>query len=167
MKVFLIGLPGSGKTTIGAALAARLSMEFVDLDKEIETQEGRTIPEIFSVKGEDYFRRVESELLQKWARLERSFVMSTGGGAPCFHDGISVINSHGVSVFLDEQIEVIVARLENNQQRPLLQSANAEDMRGKLTRLREERLRFYEQAVITVTSPTVSKVMEKLVMSNE
>ncbi|MGC3947466.1 MAG: shikimate kinase [Chryseolinea sp.] len=167
MKVFLIGLPGSGKSTIGASLAARLDMEFVDLDKEIESQEGMIIPEIFSAKGEDYFRRVESEMLRQWAVLERSFVMSTGGGTPCFHNGIDVINDNGVSVFLDEQIEVIVARLGNNQQRPLLQSVNVEDMRGKLQRLREVRLPFYQQARITVPSPTVGTVLEKLGMKNQ
>lgn len=162
MKIFLIGLPGSGKSTIGAALAEQLAMEFVDLDKEIESREGMVIPEIFSKKGEDYFRQVESEILRQWASVERDFVMSTGGGTPCFHGGIGVINSHGVSVFLDEQIEVIVARLENNQHRPLLQSVNAEDMRGKLKRLREARLPFYKQAKTTVSSPTVDKVLTSI-----
>ncbi|MEJ1238950.1 shikimate kinase [Chryseolinea sp. T2] len=166
MKVFLIGLPGSGKSTIGAALAGRLAMEFVDLDKEIEAKEGMIIPEIFSSKGEDYFRRVESEMLRQWAILDRNFIMSTGGGTPCFYDGISVINNNGVSVFLDEQIEVIVARLENNQHRPLLQSANVEDMRSKLQRLRDARLPFYQQASIIVSSPTVGKVLEKLRIKN-
>ena len=166
MKVFLIGLPGSGKSTIGAALADRLVMDFVDLDKEIEAKEGMIIPEIFSKKGEDYFRQIESEMLRQWAVLERSFIMSTGGGTPCFHDGINVINSNGVSVFLDEEIDVIVARLENNQHRPLLQSANVEDMRTKLQRLRDARLSFYQQASIVVSSPTVGKVLEKLRIKN-
>src|SRR4029453_2479239 len=99
MKLFLIGLPGSGKTTIGAALANRLSMEFVDLDKEIETREGNSVPEIFAAHGEAHFRQVESTLLLEWATAQRSFVMATGGGTPCFFDGIDVINKHGLSIF--------------------------------------------------------------------
>ena len=78
MKIFLIGLPGSGKSTIGEALANRLNMEFVDLDKKIEAREGMVVPEIFAAQGEDYFRRVEAELLREWASTPGSFVMSTG-----------------------------------------------------------------------------------------
>lgn len=162
MKVFLIGLPGSGKSTIGAAVASHLALEFVDLDKEIETREGMPIPEIFSSKGEAYFRRVESELLLQWATLSRSFIMSTGGGTPCFHNGIQVINDHGLSIFLDEDIDVIISRLENNKQRPLLNSVDAEDMRSKLQRLREARISFYQLARVRLVSPTVEAVVEAI-----
>ena len=165
MKIFLIGLPGSGKSTIGKALANRLTMDFVDLDEEIELREGKIVPEIFAAQGEDYFRRVEAELLREWANAERSFVMSTGGGTPCFFDGIRLINQYGISLFLDEQVDVIVERLENNQHRPLLRSDNVEDMRAKLERLREARLSIYQQASITVSSPTVSKVLSSLSLS--
>jgi shikimate kinase len=163
MKVFLIGLPGSGKSTIGHALANRLNMAFVDLDHEIEAHEGTAVPEIFKARGEDYFRRLDSELLHDWATSEKTFVMSTGGGTPCFFDGIHVINQHGVSVFLDESVDVIVSRLAHNTHRPLLQSDNVDDMRIKLEKLREVRLSTYEQASITVHSPTTAKVEESLI----
>src|SRR6478735_10871469 len=120
MKLFLIGLPGSGKSTIGEALANRLKMEFVDLDKKIEAREGKIVPEIFAAHGEDYFRRIEAALLREWASAAGDFVMSTGGGTPCFFDGIKVINDNGLSIFLDEHVDVIIARLENNAHRPLL-----------------------------------------------
>jgi len=165
MKLFLIGLPGSGKSTIGKALANRLTMDFVDLDEQIELREGKIVPEIFATQGEDYFRRIEAELLREWVNAERSFVMSTGGGTPCFFDGITLINQYGISLFLDEQVDVIVGRLENNQERPLLRSDNAEDMRAKLRSLREARLSIYQQASITVSSPTVSKVLDSLSLS--
>ena len=167
MKIFLIGLPGSGKSTIGEALANRLNMEFIDLDKKIEEREGMIVPEIFAAQGEDYFRRVESELLREWASTPGSFVMSTGGGTPCFFDGINVINQSGVSIFLDEQVDVIVKRLENNVHRPLLKSSNADDMRTKLQHLREVRLGVYTQASITVASPTLGKVVESLAPKRE
>jgi shikimate kinase len=162
MKLFLIGLPGSGKSTIGEALAHRLNLEFVDLDKKIEAREGKIVPEIFATHGEDYFRRVEATLLREWASAAGDFVMSTGGGTPCFFDGINVINDSGLSIFLDEQVDVIVDRLGNDAHRPLLRSSDADDMRLKLRGLREARLSCYQQAAITVQSPTLGKVFEIL-----
>src|SRR5436189_5502924 len=94
MKIFLIGMPGAGKSTLGRPLAAALNLPFVDLDKEIEKHEQKSIPEVFELRGEDYFRKSESTLLKSWAESNRSFVLATGGGAPCFHDGIEVINKH-------------------------------------------------------------------------
>ena len=80
MKIFLIGLPGSGKSTLGKDLADALLVEFVDLDAEIEKQENKIVQDIFREKGEDYFRQAESALLKVWAASSKSFVMSTGGG---------------------------------------------------------------------------------------
>lgn len=162
MKVFLIGLPGSGKSTLGRALAGNLNMDFVDLDHVIEVRERAVIPEIFKFKGEDYFRRLESAVLREWAQMDKDFVMSTGGGTPCFYDGMALINASGVSVFLDESVDVIVSRLSANTHRPLLRSDNAEDMRAKLEKLRSERLPIYQQAAIVVESPTVTKVSEAI-----
>ena len=112
MKIYLIGLPGSGKTTLGKPLAAYLRYRFIDLDREIIQQENKTIPEIFSTSGEAYFREVESALLKKWASSPDPFVMGTGGGAPCFHNGIDIINSSGTSVFLNAPLHALVDRLK-------------------------------------------------------
>src|SRR5689334_5487844 len=101
MKIFLIGLPGSGKSTLGKDLADALLVDFVDLDVEIEKQENKIVQDIFREKGEDYFRQVESSVLKVWAASSKSFVMSTGGGAPCFYGGIDVINESGISIFLN------------------------------------------------------------------
>ncbi|MFN8889873.1 MAG: shikimate kinase, partial [Cyclobacteriaceae bacterium] len=92
MKIFLIGLPGSGKTTLGKQVASHLSIPFVDLDAAIEKAEQRTIPEIFKQSGENYFRKIESDLLKKWAESTTDFLMATGGGAPCFFDNVEVMN---------------------------------------------------------------------------
>lgn len=159
MKIYLIGMPGSGKTTIGEQLSRRMGMDFVDLDREIEMREGRAVHEIFSADGEDYFRRVESQLLHELSASPTSFIMSTGGGTPCFYNGIDVINQNGVSVFLDDSIDVLLTRLSNNKDRPLLKSASTGEMKERLETLRNSRLKHYSKAAITVESPTVSKVM--------
>ena len=99
MKIFLIGLPGSGKTTLGKQVASHLSIPFVDLDAAIEKAEQRTIPEIFKQSGENYFRKIESDLLKKWAESTTDFLMATGGGAPCFFDNVEVMNRAGITFF--------------------------------------------------------------------
>src|SRR5690242_5204760 len=111
MKIFLLGLPGSGKTTLGKRLATALQLPFVDLDKEIERTEGKQIKDIFAEKKEDYFRKLESAELKRWCAKPGDYVMATGGGAPCFFDNIDVINSSGKSIFIDVPASEIVRRM--------------------------------------------------------
>jgi len=160
MKVFLMGMPGSGKTTLGAELAAELMIPFVDLDTEIEKREACSVSEIFAKKGEDHFRIVEASLLREWAGSEQSFVMSTGGGAPCHHLGIDVINGSGISVFLNVPVQELVERLKDKNDRPLLK--NGEDLLGQLTAMRKVRLPFYQRAHITLQRPDLRELLEKL-----
>jgi shikimate kinase len=163
MKIYLIGMPGSGKTTLGEQLAEELLMPFVDLDAEIESREGRSITDIFAANGEEYFRRVESALLHEWAASQKSFVMATGGGAPCFHDGVNVMNNTGLSVFLDVNVPELLQRLKSKTDRPLLGNDLAEK-ETKLKNLRSARLDCYSRARITVTDPTTSKVLDAIRM---
>jgi shikimate kinase len=161
MKIYLIGMPGSGKSTLGTAVAAELHMTFIDLDKEIEKFEESTVPEIFLQKGEDHFRQIESKLLYTWAGSRENFVMATGGGAPCMLKGIDVINKSGLSIFLDVPIKELVNRLRTKNDRPLL----GNDLNEKekiLISLREARLGCYRQAKVTVTNPDLSKVLEAI-----
>jgi shikimate kinase len=111
MKIFLIGMPGSGKTTLGKRLAKEMLLPFVDLDKEIERREGKSVQQLFTENGEDYFRQVESKELIEWSASAKSFVMATGGGTPCFYEGIKVINQSGLSIFLDVPLTTLLSRL--------------------------------------------------------
>ncbi len=162
MKFFLIGMPGSGKTTLGKALAEHLAVPFVDLDTEIEKAEGKSISDIFSTAGHDHFRLIESRLLREWAAGTHAFVMATGGGAPCFHDGIDVINQSGLSVFLDCPVDVLLARVRKNQLRPLLRAADEEAARKKLETMRAERMVCYRKAQIVVEEPTLERVLSHI-----
>jgi len=148
MKIFLIGMPGSGKTTTGKLLAEKLKLPFVDLDMEIEKSEGQSINQIFEKRKENYFRDVESMMLNKFCSSQESFVMSTGGGAPCFHDNMAQMNNSGETIFLDVPAKEIANRLEktNLAERPLFSKLSQEQLKDKIEFLRSQRIGFYKQA---------------------
>lgn len=115
---------GSGKSHTGKRLAELLKFDFIDLDDEIESAAGKSISEIFASDGEKVFRRTERDVLRATAGRNRT-VIATGGGAPCFHDGINWMNAHGTSVFLDPPLSVLITRLTaGRDHRPLIQAAS-------------------------------------------
>ncbi len=162
MKIFLIGMPGSGKSTVGKQLATKLNIPFIDLDKEIEKREARSIKDIFSSEGEDYFRNTESEVLQQVAARQDDAVIATGGGAPCFHRGIDIINASGLSIFLDVAIDELVSRVEGEKERPLLRSTDRIELEEKLTSTRNKRLKYYQQANVMIPDPTIDSVYDAI-----
>jgi shikimate kinase len=162
MKIYLIGMPGSGKTTLGKQLANELTLPFVDLDKEIEKHENKSIAEIFGQDGEVHFRLLESKLLKEWAGSSESFVMATGGGAPCFHDGIEVINKTGLSIFLDVPLADLLARLKSKTDRPLLHTADQKEKEERLASLLNNRLPVYNQAKLLIQKPNIRRVLDAL-----
>lgn len=162
MKIYLIGMPGSGKSTLGKRLADELLLLFVDLDKEIERRERKSVPEIFAEKGEDHFRQIESQLLREWAASEKGFVMATGGGAPCFFQGMDVIKQTGLSIFLDVPVRELLKRVANDKNRPLLLADGLEEKETRLKTLHGNRLQYYQQADIIVDKPDVKKILEAI-----
>ena len=117
-KVYLVGFMGAGKSTVAQALAGRLGWAAEDLDERIEEREQRSIAEIFSQKGEAYFRQVERTTLQEFVPL-RQTVVATGGGTFADTANRSLIAGDGVSVWLDVSFETVVRRLPPNGARPL------------------------------------------------
>jgi shikimate kinase len=162
MKIFLIGMPYSGKSTLGRQLADKLNSPFIDLDHEIEKREGKSIPDIFSQDGEDHFRSVESQLLNELAASSESFVMGTGGGAPCFYRGIDTINKAGVSIFLDVPVEELVKRVGSKSDRPLLNAGDQQALRDKLAALYSARIQIYSMANFQLVNPTLDTVLTAL-----
>lgn len=157
MKLYLIGLLGSGKSVLGRKIAESLSVPFIDLDLEIEKEEGMTIEQLFTAKGEEYFRNSESTLLKKLSATSE-FVMATGGGTPCFHDNLSFINQTGTSIFLNTVIKEIAGRLKGKQKevRPLLAGVPDDQLEQKLEEMLQQRLPFYRQAHFTLDGSAAS-----------
>ncbi len=121
--IYLAGFMGSGKSTIGTALAAKLGWDFVDLDKEIEATEGESIPSIFDSRGEGEFRRIESDAIRRQVRrIERGAptVVALGGGAFVEPGNYELIENHGVTVWIDCSFEEVQKRLVGHEgERPL------------------------------------------------
>jgi len=116
-KFIIVGMPGSGKSTMAKYLCSQTSLTFYDLDKEIENNEGKKIKEIFRDKGENYFRKVESIVLKKIIKEKENFILATGGGTPCFNDNMKIINKYGISIFLNTSIDVLEERISRNKRK--------------------------------------------------
>ena len=140
-SVFLIGMMGAGKTTVGRLLAQALGFEFVDADRELEARSGALITTIFSVEGEEGFRRREAALLDELTQRER-IVLATGGGAILNADTRSRLRERGLVLYLRASAEEIQRRTRNDRSRPLLQTA---DPRARIDELLRQREPLYEE----------------------
>lgn len=157
MRIFLIGLPGSGKTTLGHELAEELKLKLVDLDANIEDASGKSIPEIFEQDGEEEFRKLEQQAVHESLSLE-NVVISTGGGAPCFFDNMEQMNANGTTVFIDVSADELIRRMFGGSQedRPLLSGKTETELKIELEDKKINRLPYYNQAQHKITSDNVT-----------
>jgi shikimate kinase len=153
-NIFMLGMPSSGKSTLGRNLAKELNYEFLDLDRKIEVTEGKKIEEIFRLEGEDYFRKVESDQLKK-IPVDSRLVVALGGGTPCFFDNMDYIKANGVSVFLDVSPDKLEERIRTSRRnnRPMFKLEN-EDLLGTLTKTYNERIETFKTASIIIEGDT-------------
>jgi shikimate kinase len=154
INIFMLGMPSSGKSTLGRQLAKKIGYEFLDLDYKIELAEGKKVPEIFSIHGEEYFRKIEGEQLRKIPK-DSKLVIATGGGTPCYQDGMSYIKENGLSVFLDVRPEQIASRMKISKRnnRPLI-DITTDTILEDIKALYERRVTIYRQADITIEGDT-------------
>lgn len=147
-NIALIGFMGSGKTTVGQAVARRLGFQFVDTDQLIEQRARMSIPEIFEKKGEPAFRELEREVVEDLADLSRT-VIATGGGVGANPDHIRSLKRHALVVCLWVTPEVVWQRVRNQTHRPLLNVPNPQE---RIRQLLAEREPVYRQADVLMNS---------------
>ncbi len=153
--VFLVGMPGSGKTTVGKKLAARFNAVHIDLDAEIERKADADIPEIFGTHGESHFRRLEADLLRE-LDLQNTPIVSTGGGAPCFHQNMDYMLQNGIVVYLEMPVKALHQRLLSKpNNRPMFAGKSKEDQQVLLAHLLKEREGFYTRSNYTISGLSV------------
>lgn len=139
--VYLVGMMGAGKTTIGRALARKLGWQFVDLDHELESRCGVKVSIIFDIEGEQGFRKRESAVLDECTRRP-GIVLATGGGAVLDPENRRLLSERGVVVYLRASVDELFRRVERDRNRPLLQTDNP---RQRLQELLEQREPLYEE----------------------
>lgn len=141
--IYMVGFMGSGKTTVGRSLARHLGWRYADLDEDIESKAQKTIPEIFDEMGEQLFRQLENEMLQRRVHdVARGvpWVLSLGGGCFAQEQNFDLIQNHGVSIWLDAPLEMIKARIAGSSHRPLARDP------AKFEELFNSRRSCYEKA---------------------
>ncbi|MGL5329226.1 MAG: shikimate kinase [Peptostreptococcaceae bacterium] len=165
MKIILIGLMGAGKTTIGKALSSQLDYKFIDMDDEIEKEEGMSIVEIFDKHGESKFRKLESELLKKIIE-EENVIISTGGGIVKENFNFELLKEEKNVFFLDGNVETLLRNLSNSiDKRPLLK--NSGNLRSKIEDLLKERYDRYKECAdvkINIDNKNIDEVVSQILV---
>ena len=162
MNIILVGMMGSGKSTVGKLLSRQMHWNFYDSDQWIEQKQGQTIAEIFKSNGENFFRKLEQETLQELCAQKNS-IIATGGGAPCFEENWKYLQEHGWVVWLKARPETLWHRLQKSPvgQRPLLAAEDFETFKTLL----KKREPCYEQAQAIIETDTlkIEPLLQKII----
>lgn len=160
-NLFLIGFMGAGKSSVAAALAQALGWEAIEMDQCIAAQEGMAIPEIFAQKGEPYFRTCETRLLESFSQGD-SRIVSCGGGVPMREENVAAMRRCGRIVLLTARPEVILDRVKDSNQRPLLEGHKDVPY---ISQLMERRRPKYEAAAdirVDTSNLTIEEVCQEI-----
>ncbi len=160
-NIALTGFMAVGKSAVGRKLAGKLGRHFVDLDKKVEKSEGMKVKDIFSLKGESYFRQVEKQTLREVLSQDDQ-VIATGGGVVMDQENLRLLREKSFLVCLTAKPEVLFRRAGNNRQRPLLEAG---DRAQQIQKLLAQRQSNYERAhiVIDTSNLTVEQVAKKII----
>lgn len=164
-NIFLIGLMGAGKTTIGRQIASELSLEFFDSDHEIEKRTGVTITHIFDIEGEDGFRKRETTVLSELTE-KKGIVLATGGGAILKPENRQFLMSRGTTIYLYANVDTLFERTSKDRNRPLLQTENPKEKLEELFNIRDPLYRETADIIIDTGKDNVrlalKEILEKL-----
>lgn len=150
LRVYIIGMPGTGKTHFGRLLSQSLKMQFFDLDEMVEKKELATIRHIVTEKGEPYFREQEHEMLKK-TLCYNNCVVSCGGGTPFHYNNMELMKSNGIVIWLNTDLHIIKKRIaQNSTRRPLFLGLSEAEIMEKLSVLYENRRKTYAKADVAI-----------------
>lgn len=165
-KIFLVGMMGTGKSHWAEKWARKLKTGHYDLDNLIEYFEDCTIAALFQEKGEAYFRDAEARIL-RWFAEKNHFVLATGGGTPCSQGNMDWMNQQGITIWLDEPLDILVGRLKlGKAQRPLLAELEDHQLHQFLENKLEERTPFYAQAKHRLSGKQISNKSLELILKS-
>jgi shikimate kinase len=168
MKVILVGYMGSGKSSVGNLLALQLGIPFYDLDSVIEDIEQLSISNLFEKKGELYFRKSENKILQQILHKDESFVLSLGGGTPCYYNNHELLLQDGiVSFYLKATSAKLVERLQvEKESRPLVASLNKDELLDFVNKHLFDRSYYYHQVnhVVVIDEKSVDQLVDEIKM---
>lgn len=155
MRIFLIGMPGSGKSFWGKQWALQCGMPHVDTDRWIEENTGKTIQDIFQMHGEAYFRELETRCLRALCNNFDHAIISTGGGLPCYKQHMEYMKQQGLTIYLNVSESSLLQNLQKNTPvRPLF--SGQADLKSFLRELYDQRAEFYQQAEIILTESEIN-----------
>jgi shikimate kinase len=166
-NLILIGFMGCGKTSVGEALAKRLSFSFLDTDEAIEKKEGKKISAIFEESGEKAFRDMETNLLLELFDTTEKTVISTGGGLVLREENGKILQKLGFVVYLDVTVETVLERLKNDKTRPLLNGENKEERVKKLLDFRRPIYEYTAYLTLDTNKREIEKITEEIVRNYE
>ena len=151
MIFFLIGFMASGKTTIGKIVARKTGYDFIDLDQLIELEKEKSVSQIFAEQGEEAFRKLENDYLKKLCSKDNTIV-ATGGGAPCFHNNMKMMNQAGKTIYLKFSPEKLKTRIQLSSQstRPLVAGRSDEELLQFVRESLIKREQYYNQAILVL-----------------
>lgn len=165
MKIILIGFMGVGKTSVGKQLAKKLNFNFIDTDYEIERLTNKSIPDIFEQYGENYFRKLENSILEKFVKNE-DIVMATGGGIITTKENYNILKNEENVIFLDGSVETIINHVQNERnQRPLLKES--ENLSKKIEELLSTRYEKYIEVsdiLIDINGKNIDEVISQILV---
>ena len=166
-KIVLIGYMGVGKTVLGKKISENLKLAYYDLDDFIEKKVNLSVEDIFKSKGEIYFRRLERDCFEELMLKDESFVLSVGGGTPCYYENYKLLQSENViSVYLKASITMLVERLKTEKKtRPLVARLTNEQLLEFVGKHLFERNFYYNKAKYTVEvdGKSISKISEEII----
>ncbi|WP_313756439.1 shikimate kinase [Tissierella sp.] len=162
-NIVLIGMSGVGKTTIGKALSIVLNRRFVDTDNLIENKKGIKIEEIFKIYGEDYFRKLECQIINELYK-EENLIISTGGGIVLNSNNITMLKENGIMILLESSIDNLVNNIKNSTaRRPLLN--NGEEIYNNMKIMYNHRKRLYLSSadfIIFVDGKSIDEIVYEI-----